>query len=138
MVSSRVVWATNVFISTFLLHGRSTILAQELFNGKFTLLVSEPILAEYFGVAVRPRFRSRPEEIKELLGRLAPWMHLIRVGRPLRGVSIRDPSDLKFLECAVIGRARYLVTGDQDLLRIKRHGQVLIVSIHDFREALEG
>ena len=133
MASLRVVWDTNVFISTFLFHGRSSILAQMLFDGRFTLLVSESILEEYFEVAIRPRFRVSHQEVRELLANMAPWMLLIHPPLPLRSQHfLRDPDDAKFLECAVAGRARYLVTGDMDLLSLKHYRSAAIRSVAAF------
>lgn len=133
----RIVWDTNIFISVFLLHGRSTVLAKSLFNRKFTLFVSEPVLAEYFEVAVRPRFRSSHGEVRELLEKLSPWLHLVHPLQPLENLSLRDPSDLKFVECAVAGHARYLVTGDQDLLTLKEYRHIRIVSLRIFTHLFE-
>ncbi|MBM3283314.1 PIN domain-containing protein, partial [Candidatus Gottesmanbacteria bacterium] len=39
-----------------------------------------------------------------------------------------DPEDNKFLECAVGGKARFIVSGDNHLLAIKEYGQILIVT----------
>jgi predicted nucleic acid-binding protein len=38
----------------------------------------------------------------------------------------RDPSDNKFLECAVAGKARVIISGDKDLLSLGRYRQVRI------------
>jgi len=132
----KVVWDTNVFISTFLLHGRSTLLARSLFDGKMVLLVSEPVLDEYFQVAIRPRFGTTHREVRALLEKLAPWMRLVRSPRPLTKFSFPDPSDLKFLECSVVGGAGYLITGDHALLRLKRYQGISIISIASFLEIL--
>ncbi len=40
----------------------------------------------------------------------------------------RDPDDDKFIECAVAGKAKYLVSGDLDLLSLGGYGSVKIVS----------
>ena len=138
MAAPRAVLDTNVFISTFLLHGRSALLAKKLFEGKFTLLVSEPILEEYYGVAIRPRFRASRLEIKALFENLTPWMHFLHRPHPLAGFSFQDPSDLKFIECAISAGAGHLVTGDRALLGLKRYRKVSIVSIASFLQVLDG
>lgn len=137
MAPFRVVLDTNVFISTFILHGRSTRLAQQLFDGKFTLLVSEPILEEYFGVAIRPRFKTNLPEVRTLLEGLGPWMRVVPYPKPLPNISISDMSDLKFLECAVGGGASHLVTGDHVLLRLKHCRRVAVISIASFLRILD-
>ena len=49
----------------------------------------------------------------------------------------RDPKDDKFLACAVEGHAHYLVTGDKDLLTIRRYRGVAVVNPGQFLLALE-
>ena len=44
----------------------------------------------------------------------------------------RDPSDNKFLECAVAGKARVIISGDKDLLSLGRHRQIQIQSPAQF------
>lgn len=40
----------------------------------------------------------------------------------------RDPGDDKFLECAELAQADLLVTGDKDLLSLRRHDRTRIVT----------
>lgn len=51
-----------------------------------------------------------------------------RVNRKELKVVERDPDDDKFIECAVAGKAKYLVSGDLDLLSLGGYGSVKIVS----------
>lgn len=44
----------------------------------------------------------------------------------------RDPTDDKFLELAIAGRATHLVSGDSDLLTLSPFRGVLIVSPREF------
>lgn len=39
-----------------------------------------------------------------------------------------DPDDDRFLEAAIEGRAQYVVTGDKDLLKLKKYRAVRIVT----------
>jgi uncharacterized protein len=45
-----------------------------------------------------------------------------------------DPADNRILECAVSAGADYIVTGDKDLLRLKRYDSIRILSVADFLE----
>jgi predicted nucleic acid-binding protein len=56
---------------------------------------------------------------------LLPYVEVVNPRRRLRVVE-RDPSDDKFLECAVAGKARVIISGDKDLLSIGRYRQVRI------------
>ena len=44
----------------------------------------------------------------------------------------RDPDDDKFLECAVGGRADYIVTADNDLLSLREIENIPIVDVTMF------
>jgi predicted nucleic acid-binding protein len=50
----------------------------------------------------------------------------------------RDPGDDKFLECAVAGRADYIVSADADLLTLSAVQGIPILSAPDFWGRLEG
>jgi predicted nucleic acid-binding protein len=43
-----------------------------------------------------------------------------------------DPDDNRILECAVAAGSDYLVSGDQDLLRLKRYAAIRMLSVPDF------
>ena len=47
-------------------------------------------------------------------------------------VRLRDPGDLAVVPCALTGRARYLVTGDADLLSLERIRQVEVIRPAEF------
>lgn len=49
----------------------------------------------------------------------------------------RDPADDKFLECAVAGRADYLVSADADLLTLREIGRIPIVDVPAFWAVLQ-
>ncbi len=53
----------------------------------------------------------------------------------LHGVS-QDPDDDKYIAAALEGRAAFVVTGDPDLLEIKEHAGVRIVSPRQFLDIL--
>jgi uncharacterized protein len=51
----------------------------------------------------------------------------VDVADNLKGVC-RDPHDDKFLSCALAASARFLVTGDSDLLSLGKYKKVGIIS----------
>lgn len=89
-------------------------------TGRFTLLLSAPILAEVEDVLVRPEVLRKlhmtsveAAALIELLRRQStPVPPSARITRS------RDPDDDKFLECAVAGAADYIVSADADLLSL--------------------
>ena len=70
-------------------------------------------------VLAYPKFRLAAEEQVELLADVMPWMHVVRIPDPPPTVPhCRDPFDVPFLQLAVAGKARALVSGDRDLLAL--------------------
>lgn len=58
------------------------------------------------------------------------------VVRPVKRLDVvkTDPSDNKFIECAVEGRSAYVVTGDRHLLDLQEHEGISIVPVAEFLE----
>jgi predicted nucleic acid-binding protein len=49
----------------------------------------------------------------------------------------RDPDDDEVLAAAVIGEAAFIVTGDEDLLVLKTHGEIRILTPAEFHRTLD-
>ena len=107
----RVVLDTNVLVSALLKrHGNEALVLTATLAGKFELIVSPAVLAEYELVLPRPRFGFSPAEVRATLTALR---HAGRLVRPTQAIAKSpDESDNRFLECAEAGRADYLVTGN--------------------------
>jgi putative PIN family toxin of toxin-antitoxin system len=132
----RVVLDTNTLVSALLFRGTACRLVPLWQSGRMTLLVSRPILEEYLRVFAYPKFRLTEQEIRGLVEEeVLPFVETVRPTRQLL-VPCRDPEDQKFLECAVTGRARYLVTGDQDLRVLGTYRRVSILNVGEFLEAI--
>ena len=132
----RVVLDTNTVISALLFSGTASPLVPLWQSRRITALVSRKILEEYLRVLAYPKFRLSDREIRVLIEEeVLPFVETIRVRRRLAVVR-RDPEDDKFLECAVAGRARYLVTGDRDLRELDPFQGITILTVGDFLERM--
>lgn len=112
----RLVFDTNVLVSTLLLPDSKPRKALEraLQNGK--VLLSYTVLAELYEVLSRKQFRRYIDEddirtFVAVLTREAEWVDV-----NVRITACRDSKDDKFLELGVSGQATHIVTGDSDLL----------------------
>lgn len=93
-------------------------------------------MTEYLRVFAYPKFQLSDQEIRPLIEEeLLPFVETIRVRRRLAVVR-RDPDDDKFLECAVAGRAQYLVTGDRDLREPGSFRGTTILTAGEFLERM--
>ena len=121
-------------ISALLFSGTASRLVSLWQSRRITVLVSREILKEYLRVLAYPKFQLSDQEIRPLIEEeLLPFVETIRVRRRLAAVR-RDPDDDKFLECAVAGRARYLVTGDRDLRELDSFRGITILTVGEFLE----
>ncbi|MBU1486957.1 putative toxin-antitoxin system toxin component, PIN family [bacterium] len=121
----RVVVDTNIYIS-FLKRGYYRKILELWLEERFELLTSNEIMEELFEVLSRPKFNFSPDEIAELGELLYEKAIVIEPEKELN--VCRDPDDNKFLECAVEGKANYLVTGDPDLKDIGEYERIKFVS----------
>lgn len=136
-VDARVVLDTNTLISAMLFSGVASRLLPLWQSRRLEVLVSKPILQEYVRVLAYPKFGLDADEIRGLIEEeLLPFVSTVRVRRRLRVVE-RDPDDDKFLECAVAGRAKYVVTGDQDLLVLRSYRGISVVNAATILEAID-
>ena len=132
----RAVLDTNVFISAVLFSGRVAEFVPAWQAERFTFLVSRPILEEYLRVLSYPKFRLTHDEIQAILDEeLLPFIEVVAPRRKITAVR-RDPSDNKFLECAQAGRAKYIVSGDTDLLSMQVYRRIKIVPATEFLRIL--
>jgi putative PIN family toxin of toxin-antitoxin system len=76
------------------------------------LCLSKPIATEYEEVLKREKFRKlNHRKVRELLSRLRSQAEWVASKTPPK-VSLPDPDDNKFLECAEEAGADFLITGN--------------------------
>jgi putative PIN family toxin of toxin-antitoxin system len=132
----RVVLDTNTLISAVLFSGTASGLVSLWQSGEITVLLSRAILQEYLRVLAYPKFSLSGQDIRGLMEEeLLPFVETVQIKRHLKVVT-RDPEDNKFLECAVAGRAAYLVTGDRHLLELGSYRGITILAVADFLNQL--
>ena len=130
----RVVLDTNTVISALLFSGTASRLVPLWRSRRIVPVLSKEILDEYVRILAYPKLELTGVEIGELIElEILPHFEPVVVRRRLRVVK-RDPSDDKFLECAVAADAACLVTGDRDLLEIGSYRKIPILPVGAFLE----
>jgi len=77
---------------------------------------------------------SKTELVEEFLSLLVKSGTLIH---PHHNIKLsRDPDDDMFVNCALSGRALYIVSGDRDLLDIQQVGKIKILTAREFVEKM--
>ena len=127
----RVVTDTNVIVSALLWVGvpHNILVAAE--ESHLTLCVSPVLLQELLGVLERPKFAQRLRDLRisaaELTAGYARLTHVVLPQRVPRIVAT-DAADDEVLACALAARAKYIISGDSDLLRLRSYRQIPILS----------
>jgi putative PIN family toxin of toxin-antitoxin system len=133
----RVVFDTNVVLSALLFRqGRLAPLRALWQSGQCLPLVSKATADELLRALRYPKFRLTSEAQQELIADFLPFCEVV-VPRGTRGKLpvCRDPADQVFLEVAVAGKAKYLVSGDRDLLALAGKVPFKLVSPAEFLES---
>src|SRR3977135_3971337 len=101
-------------------HGVLRLVRQAWQSAAFTPLVSTATTEELLRVLSYPKYKLDATERDELLGDYLPYCTVTRLpAKAPRVPACRDPWDLPFFQLAAFGKARYLVTGDRDLIEIR-------------------
>ena len=132
----RVIVDTNCWIS-FLIGRKLSSLVSLLSDDRIDLVLCDELLEEIREVTQRPRFaRYFPlEEVESLLSFLRLKGILFEQSQDIH--ICRDEEDDYLLALAVEAKAHYLVTGDKDLLVIKKITSCRIVDVKTFEEEMK-
>jgi len=127
----KVVLDTNVLIAAFIAHG---LCADLLEHGVQTHeLVTSDFIINEFVEKLTGKFKFSVEEAEAAAGLLLAKMTIVK---PVEFPSpvCRDRDDDKVLGTALAGNCACIITGDKDLLVLKRFNGIDIVSPSDFLE----
>ena len=136
MKSKKVILDTNLWIS-FLISKQLNFIDDLLLEGKFKLIFSKELIDEFLNVAKRPKFQRyfSDSNVTELLRLFDKYGKLVDVSSQIK--ACRDYKDNFLLNLAVDGKADFLITGDDDLLVIKKIGKTKIMHWTDFTKSLK-
>src|SRR5262249_14413889 len=131
----KVVIDTNVVVSAALKdRDPQRVILFVVENADFQWVASPEILTEYINVLGRQKFGLPPEI-------LARWHAVFEASISVINVTEqvdlpRDPSDAKFLACALVAGAEYLVTGDKDFSTAHKIGNTTVLSVPQFKSLI--
>jgi len=132
----RVVLDTSVVVSALLFGGLPGSLIGMWKSGKILPLCSREIIDEYLKVLSYPKFQLSEEEVSYLLTQeILPWFEVVEVPRGKSYVK-DDPEDDKFIWCAIVGKADFIVSGDKHLLELKSC-PVRVIQVREFLKILD-
>lgn len=128
----RVVLDTNVLLSALIFGGKPRQVVELLARDLIQAVTSEAILTEMRRTVAR-KFPDFTDDLARMELLLEEDAETVKLG----GVTVavcRDPDDNRVLETAVIGDCGYIISGDKDLLPLKKYQTIRILKPADFLE----
>lgn len=127
----KVIIDTNLWIS-FLITNSYKTLDRQILEHKIKIILSDELLNEFIEVIKRPKLKKYFDEVnvKRLLELFETYALFIMVESKID--KCRDKKDNFLLSLAVDSIADYLITGDKDLLSLKKINQTEIITMKDF------
>lgn len=138
----KVVLDANIFVSSLVnTQGNPKRIMSAWEEGAFDLLVSVPILEEVGRVLRYPRIAKRHKQDEQAVQRFLELVKneaILIEPKERLGVVSEDESDNRYLECALEGKAQYLVSGDNHLLDIGEYKGIIVLPPAAFMVFLSG
>lgn len=128
----KIIIDTNVWIA-FLLGKRLSSLKEIFSNEEIEIFVSDTLLNEISDVARRKKFQGKinPDSLFLLLELIRQRCTTVSPG-DISEIYVRDPKDAFLLQMAHEIKADYLITGDLDLLVLKKFESTSILTFSEF------
>lgn len=128
---NRVIIDTNLWIS-FLLTKDHSKFDSIIAENEIILIFSQELIDEIVEVTQRSKFRKYfdLDDVESLLLKIRARANFIEVTSDIN--ACRDPKDNFLLSLSIDGNATHLLTGDKDLLILKKFGKTKILTITEY------
>jgi uncharacterized protein len=132
-----VVFDTNILLSALLSTNGNPFRCLALAKiGQVESVTCQEILDE-FAEKLLVKFKFSEEMVQVAVQEVHNFSRLIKISGTLKAVP-DDPDDDMVIECAVVGNATHIVTGDKHLLSLTSHGYqgITILKVTEFVASL--
>ena len=99
-------------------------------------LVTSPVLLDELDEKLRGKFEVSARDAVPIRLRLEASALVVTPDFSLAVIQ-DDPNDDRVLECAVAGKADYVVSGDRHLLKLGSYERITILTARQFMDAIE-
>lgn len=130
----KAVFDTNVIISALFWKGAPYEIFKRGINKDFLILVSLEIIKETRNKLIN-KFNFPEKDTDDFIELLIINAKII-VSKEKLNIVKKDYDDNKIIECAVSGKAHYVISGDKHLLQIKEYNKIKIITPNEFLKLL--
>jgi putative PIN family toxin of toxin-antitoxin system len=134
-VALTVVFDTNILFSATGWRGNPFQCVEQARAGKIEAVTCVELLEE-LAEKLELKLGFSSEQSAETLADYLSFLRMVGIPNTLNAVP-RDPDDNAVLECAIEGKAEFIVSGDNDLLELKKFRGIEIVRASEFLEILQ-
>ena len=128
----KIVLDTNTLVSAVGWKGAPRKVLDLCIDDKLKIVTSNELIDEFIEVIFRPKFKFIQEEIKLTIIRAIISISDIVDPKMKLNIIKDDEKDNKFLECALTGNAKFIISGDSHLLKLKEFEGIKIVNASKF------
>lgn len=125
----RAVLDSNILVSAYSFGGKPKFVLKLVIIEQIRGVISPALIKEFLGV-LREKIRVSEEEISEIQNEIKNTFQIVNPHETLH--IVRDDTDNRVLEAAIEGECDYIVTGDKDLLTLKKYKKIKIVTADTF------
>ncbi|MBI5392751.1 putative toxin-antitoxin system toxin component, PIN family [Candidatus Woesearchaeota archaeon] len=131
----RITVDTNILVSATFWYGDSFRIIKLAENKQLTLVLSDEILEEYYGVLNYDEIKQKIElnnlEAKFTLIKLRLLSEIVKSLNKIDVIK-DDPDDNIILECAISGNVDYIISHDKHLLNLNNYNNIKIITAREF------
>lgn len=131
MLNCRVVFDTNILISAVLSPNSKPFQCTALAKREIVQSVTCQEILDEFQEKLLGKLKYETERAQALVQEVMDYSQIVTLTNTLRVVDA-DPDDDMVVECAIVGNATYIVTGDKHLISISSYQNVTIVKAAEF------
>jgi len=129
-MAERVVFDTNALISGLLWKGKPYHCLLLARSGVIQAVYCNPMLAE-LTEKLREKFNYSENHIHAVAADIRKYAERVEISGELKVVRA-DPDDDKFVECALVGKASFIISSDNHLLGLEEYQNIKILSPNEF------
>jgi len=128
----KIVLDTNILVSAIGWKGAPRKVLDLCIDNKLEIIISKELLDEFINVIYRPKFDFIQEDTKINIIRYLLTLSDYVEPKIKLNIIKEDKKDNKFLECALEGNAKFIISGDSHLLKLKEFEGIKILNASKF------
>jgi uncharacterized protein len=127
----RIVLDTNVFISGIFFSGPPAAILKAWRDSLLQIVISLPIIEEYQQVSMSLVEKYPRIDIQQIIDIIMIKSEFVDVNNVVESVC-EDQDDDKFIECAIAGNCKIIISGDKHLLKVSGYKGITVLKPGEF------